>query len=64
MMARIEKERDEILVKTKKVVYPFYLLGGTLMVILWYGQHLQDKLIKENEKKMKHQERVESYTNG
>jgi hypothetical protein len=54
MIARIEKEKEELLVKTKKVIYPFYLLGGTLMAILWYGQHLQDNLIKDNAKKLKH----------
>jgi hypothetical protein len=52
--ARIEKEKEELVVATKKVVIPFYLLGGTLMIIIWYGQHLQDKLIEDNVKKIKH----------
>jgi len=36
--AQKEKAAEELLVKTKKVVYPMYLVGGSIMLLIWYGQ--------------------------
>lgn len=55
------KEQEELLRKTKRIVYPVYLIGGAIAVLLAYGKHQQDKLIKINEQKLAHQERIASY---
>jgi hypothetical protein len=51
MQIRIEKEREEVIKKTKKIVYPFYMLTGIILTLIWYGQYMQDQLIEQNEKK-------------
>ena len=33
----LQKEKEEILKKTKKIVYPFYAIGGTLAAIFMFA---------------------------
>ena len=61
MAAQLVKEQDELIRKTKRVIYPFYFIGGTVAVLIAYGKYQQDKLIKANEQKLAHQERINSY---
>ena len=36
--AQKEKDAEALIKKTKKVVYPMYLVGGSIMLLIWYGQ--------------------------
>ena len=39
MEIQLEKEREKIIVQTKKIVYPFYLVTGFFLTLIWYGQY-------------------------
>ena len=55
---QVEKEREEMLRQTKRVVYPMYLLGFIVSGILWFAYEQQQRLIAHNAKKLQHQQRV------
>ena len=58
------EEIQELADKTKKVVYPIYGLGAIVCILLAYGYYEQDKLIQKDEKKLKYQQKVDSYSFG
>ena len=58
---QVEKDRDEFLRKTRRVVYPMYLLGFFVSGVLYVAYEEQAKLIDINSKKIMNKERRESY---
>lgn len=56
-----EKEIEDALKKTKKVVYPTYALAFLIISIVMYAQHQQAKIIEVDEKKLTAREQVDNY---
>ena len=56
-----EKEIEDVLKKTKKVVYPTYALAFLIISIVMYGQHQQAKIIEVDEKKLTAREQIDNY---
>jgi hypothetical protein len=56
-----EEKQDEFLTKTKRVVYPLYLIGAVVITLIWIGESQQARLIEENAKKLKLRDKLNNY---